>query len=136
MNEVLTWRELIKRDGVIPMIENALKADHRIAGEIYPILKTAAERENVNEHDFIIIFLAICDCMGGMQVYFPKGSALKILLKKHMIYKDFTGNNLTELSIKYKLSEVTIYRYVNEMRDEIGKIKSEAKVFIEQLTHK
>jgi Mor family transcriptional regulator len=50
----------------------------------------------------------------GVQLYFPMGFVIDE--RDWQIYKEFTGDNITELARKYRVSEVWIYRIIKRMR--------------------
>ena len=103
-------------------IENIEKLDdeaHRwpeAMRQIYDILKH--ELDNVGQDSAVALrqLSAICDAFGGMQFYLPRGHRLEKELKHLKVWQEFNGNNVQELSQKYKLSMQQIYRIIAVMR--------------------
>lgn len=59
---------------------------------------------------------------GGEHFYFPKGKDLDAILKHSAIYKEFTGNNHSELAKKFDVSITHIYRVIKiAHKEEIDK---------------
>ncbi|MCX5466510.1 Mor transcription activator family protein [Acinetobacter nematophilus] len=55
---------------------------------------------------------------GGQSVYIIKDDAFHAEERDIQIYKEFNGHNHTELSKKYKLTEIYIYRIVKRMHEQ------------------
>ena len=53
---------------------------------------------------------------GGRSYYLPKGHWFRTALKHGRIFREFTGDNVTELADKYELTEVQIYTILAQQR--------------------
>ena len=84
--------------------------------QIYDILKHELNKAEQDETVALLQLSAICDAFGGMQFYLPRGHRLEKELKHLRIWQEFNGNNVQELSQKYKLSMQQIYRVLATMR--------------------
>ena len=62
------------------------------------------------------IFIAICETLGGAQVYIPKGKYLRDSLVRFSIFKEFDGKNTKFLAIKYGISVRSIEVILNDQR--------------------
>lgn len=54
---------------------------------------------------------------GGRSYYLPKGHYFRVALKHGRIFREFTGNNVTELAEKYELTEAMIYAIIAQQRE-------------------
>ncbi|BCV65526.1 hypothetical protein TUM17387_08850 [Shewanella carassii] len=63
---------------------------------------------------FISLLISVC---GGSQIYLPKEESFKKLIVYRLVYDEFSGNNITELSKKYNISEQAVYRIVKACRE-------------------
>lgn len=107
-----TWRELMEREGFIDILKASIASENTIIGELYPTLKNAAQREGFTEEDFLILFITLCDYMGGMMVYFPKGRKLQEMIVRHSVSTEFNGNNHTEIARNHGISLQQVYRHL------------------------
>lgn len=55
---------------------------------------------------------------GGQNLYFPKGSSIKLGERDRQIYDDFNGSNHHELARKYDITLVWLYKIVKAARKE------------------
>lgn len=55
---------------------------------------------------------------GGQSIYIIKDDSFHAEERDVQIYKEFNGHNHTELSKKYKLTEIYIYRIVKRMMEQ------------------
>lgn len=69
--------------------------------------------DNVNGHQLV---MNICQHLGGVQLYLPKGDGIKQLLRDITIYQQFTGTNVKALAHQYDLTEVRIYQIIKQQR--------------------
>lgn len=58
--------------------------------------------------------LKLSDAFGGSNIYIPQRKELEKYKIYHMIYKEFDGSNLQELTQKYGVSKSTIYKIVGD----------------------
>ncbi|MDG4811678.1 Mor transcription activator family protein [Hydrogenovibrio sp. 3SP14C1] len=75
-----------------------------------------------------VIVTAIAFHFGGRNFYLPSNEKLERAIRDIQIWKDFTGNNIPELSKKYKLSEVSIHNVLATQR-KIRHDKVQPKLF-------
>lgn len=70
--------------------------------------------------------LKLSDAFGGTNIYIPQRKELEKYKIYNMIYKEFDGSNLQELTQRYGVSKTTVYNIVQEKRHEISdRIKRE-----------
>lgn len=60
---------------------------------------------------------AIADDWGGQSVYIPMEMVGRLSERNLKIYREFTGNNVPELAMRYKLSVQQIYVIIKVQRD-------------------
>lgn len=125
-----TWRDLLEREGFIEILREAIASENTIIGELYPLLKEAAQREGFTEEDFLLLFITLCDYMGGTMVYFPKGRKLQQVIVRQSVISDFNGNNHAEVARRHGLSVQQVYRYLakteainNQIQDDLNKYR-------------
>ena len=58
----------------------------------------------------------VADHWGGQAVYIPMDLAARMSTRNDEIYKSFTGDNVSELVRKFKLSRQAIYRIIHAER--------------------
>jgi Mor family transcriptional regulator len=88
---------------LIDITSSYLKREHRIEKDQAHIMARG-------------ISAAIGSYFGGQQLYIPTGKALELAVRDHAIWEDFTGNNIGELVIKYKLTCAQIYNIIAKQR--------------------
>ena len=71
-------------------------------------------------HDFgqeqtIHIIRALAEEIGGVRVSFPSPNDLYLMERDRRIVAEFTGGNVEELSLKYRLHRRQIRRIVNDV---------------------
>ncbi|MFG6336335.1 MAG: hypothetical protein K1W20_12860 [Lachnospiraceae bacterium] len=64
--------------------------------------------------------LKMSDAFGGTNIYIPQRRELEKYKIYSMIYREFDGSNLQELTQKYGVSKTTVYNIVQEKRQEIS----------------
>ncbi|KGK15309.1 hypothetical protein ATY35_11105 [Vibrio cidicii] len=114
-NKTMEWADLVQREGFCELLEQLMKGDNGMVGQYYLSLKEIAEKHGVTEQTFVLFFVALCDLMGGFQVYFPKKSKLENTIRKHLLYSEFDGRNYADLARKYRISEDTTRKYIREV---------------------
>lgn len=65
----------------------------------------------------VVLVYQLASSMGGQNVYMPSGFASMRGEKDALIAKDFRGNNIRHLAIKYRVSENRIRQIVKEQAD-------------------
>ena|GEM_PF-636030 len=63
------------------------------------------------------IMRAIAQHVGGAQVYIPKADSIARCARDEAIWRDFRGHNTRELSRRYGVTEIHVYRIVKRMRE-------------------
>ncbi len=125
MSKEINWLELFEKDEFIDVAEKALTQEHSSIGDLYPALKFRAKKSGFTDKDVLIFFLIICDYMGGLQIYFPRGRKIREVLLMHKIHAEFDGSNTAELARKHRLSQQTIYRYIRKVREQKKAIRND-----------
>ncbi|WP_421210026.1 Mor transcription activator family protein [Aeromonas enteropelogenes] len=59
---------------------------------------------------------ALACYMGGRAVYVPNGQSMKQSLRDNMIFAEFNGSNIEQLSREYVLSHPAIYKIIAKQR--------------------
>ncbi len=62
------------------------------------------------------LVLTLGGYFGGRPMYLPKGDKLEIALRDTHIWQEFSGNNVPELAVKFKLTTVRIYDILAQQR--------------------
>ncbi|MEZ8102128.1 Mor transcription activator family protein [Vibrio bivalvicida] len=83
---------------------------------VHELLKDELSKANVDENLALVLVARLCKDTGGTQYYFPSGDHLKHQLRNMFIWRDFNGQNVQELSLKYKLSTQKVYDALRDMR--------------------
>ena len=60
--------------------------------------------------------LALAEYLGGRAVYLPRGHVLKTALRDQRLFADYTGDNIHELTRKYRLCEQAVYGIIRRQR--------------------
>lgn len=63
-----------------------------------------------------VVLTQLAFAAGGRQFYLPAGKLLGNALRDREIWHHFTGRNVSELAIKYKLTEVHVYSILKRQR--------------------
>lgn len=71
--------------------------------------------------------LKLSDAFGGTDIYIPQRKELEKNKIYNMIYQEFDGSNLQELTQRYGVSKTTVYNIVKEKRQEISSRKKREK---------
>ncbi|SHO55018.1 Mor transcription activator family protein [Vibrio quintilis] len=133
MNSDLSWRDLLERKELLTVTKQMIQNDNSILGELYPVLSQAAQREGFPEKDLLLLFLIICDYLGGMMIYFPKGRNLRKVIKRYAVCAEFNGKNAKELSRKYGISLPAVYRYLKDGRELKDSVRTETQKYRDHL---
>lgn len=80
-----------------------------LEGIVYELLD---KKDLPREHLVDMAFYRFVYDVGGLQIYIARNSAVK--QRDDLIRKEFTGNNVHELSRKYNLSFVKIYEILRD----------------------
>nr|WP_196334222.1 Mor transcription activator family protein [Vibrio harveyi] len=128
----MEWSDLVERDGFLDLFEDILNNQDGTVGEFYSVLKGIATKHNIDEKTFILLFVALCDFMGGMAIYFPKKTKLDATIKKHLIYSEFNGRNHSELARKYRVSENTVRQYIRETEETMEIVRTNISPYLSQ----
>lgn len=84
---------------------------------LYESIKVGLERQNCFDEKLrASIFIAICETIGGSQIYLPNAEYLKKSLVMFSIYKEFDGKNQRMLSLKYGMSVRNIQAVLEKQR--------------------
>ncbi|HIF9402028.1 TPA: Mor transcription activator family protein [Photobacterium damselae] len=111
------WLEILKKgDCTVDDIYNALISKGDNFSYLAEAIVELAKREGISNKDAVIFICIFCDIFGGTQLYFPKLDVCRLTLENFLIYKEFQGSNIKELSDKYKKSDTHIYRIIEQHR--------------------
>ncbi|EKO3778378.1 positive regulator of late transcription [Vibrio metschnikovii] len=83
---------------------------------IFHSLSDECSKFGLNDRAALVMLARLCKDTGGLQYYFPKGEQLEHQLRCMYIWREFNGNNVPELAMKYKLSTQNIYAAIRKMR--------------------
>ncbi|MFA4743502.1 Mor transcription activator family protein [Vibrio vulnificus] len=126
----MEWSDLVQREGFCELLEGMMKNDDRMVGQYYLSLKEIAEKHGIDEQAFVLFFVALCELMGGFQVYFPKKSKLENTIKKHLIFSEFDGQNYADLARKYRISEDVARKYIREVGSTMKALRNDVAPLI------
>ncbi|EMS0096951.1 Mor transcription activator family protein [Escherichia albertii] len=87
-----------------------------LLSELNALLRQELIRLGVNPVHSLELVVAICNHIGGIQVYVPKGKILENLIRDMRIWRDFDGKNVAELVQRYKVTYKTVYQAIKRMR--------------------
>lgn len=65
--------------------------------------------------------LKLSDNFGGTRIYIPKRKELEKHKTYSMIYEEFDGGNIAELTRKYDVCEATVYKIIADKLEEARK---------------
>lgn len=65
--------------------------------------------------------LKLSDAFGGTRIYIPKRKELEKNKIYDMIYEEFDGGNIAELTRKYDVCEATVYKIIADKLEEARK---------------
>lgn len=89
--------------------------------ELLDIIEDTLKRQGYQKEECSKIAATVVRAMsymaGGRGFYLPKGNSIDVALKHLNIFEDYTGDNVTELARKYRLSEVQIYSILRQYRE-------------------
>lgn len=90
---------------------------NEILSHIYEVIKAGLIKKNVfDEKLHASLFIGLCEAFGGLQIYVPCARHLFKVLDELVIYKEFNGENLNELALKYKISARSVSSIVARQR--------------------
>lgn len=71
--------------------------------------------------------LKLSDYFGGHRIYIPKRKELEKNKIYRMIYDEFDGSNIAELTRKYDVCETTVYKILSDRLEEARKKRKQEK---------
>lgn len=84
--------------------------------QVHEVLRRELRAANIDEDVALVQLEALCESIGGIYTYFPRGDILKAEIRAYRVWKDFNGRNIPELSKKYRLTVPRIYQILARMR--------------------
>lgn len=75
--------------------------------------------------------LKLSDNFGGTRIYIPKRKELEKNKIYNMIYDEFDGGNITELTRKYDVCEATVYKIIADKLEEARQRRQKERWSIE-----
>lgn len=103
----------------LPMGELTHRWPERMA-ELFNVLQSELARNGVDEEGSLRLAAkcsgAIAWYLGGRATYLPTGETLKAALRDNLIFAEFNGRNIEQLSRKHGLSHPAIYKIVARQR--------------------
>lgn len=91
--------------------------------DLYDISATIARENGLDDERADAMALQIIDKLRpnweGTQPYFAKGLSMKLRERDLKIYQEFTGNNHSELAVKYNVSRVWVYAIIKQVDAEV-----------------
>jgi Mor family transcriptional regulator len=125
-----SWNDIAKNKDIHNLVISRLENDKTLLGDSFTAIKEELSNDFTVEQ-IVTFFCCFCDYFGGAQIYFPSGSMLKQAITHSLIYKEFNGSNVRELTRKYKVTENNIYRIIEkhrnaerEARNQVAQFKS------------
>lgn len=99
------YSELLSDESMFDFLKSCTVMRNKTLNVLYESIKVGLEQKDCsNEKLRASIFIAICETIGGTQIYIPSATHLKKSLVMFSIYKEFDGKNQKMLSVKYGMS--------------------------------
>ncbi|AZQ10122.1 Mor transcription activator family protein [Shewanella khirikhana] len=111
----VNWNDIAKDNKAIEIGLNIIK-QNRGNSLFFDELMTRAKSLGFDEKESFKFISLLISVVGGSQIYLPKEESFKKLIVFRLVYADFTGDNVSELSKKYDLSAQAIFRIVKACR--------------------
>ena len=124
----INWHEIASNKEMHELVISRLEDDKTLLGDSFTALKEELSNEFTVEQ-IVTFFCCFCDYFGGAQIYFPSGSMLKQAITHSLIYKEFNGSNVRELTRKYKVTQNNIYRIIEKHRNAEREARSQVAQF-------
>lgn len=103
----------------IPGDELTHRWPERLA-ELFNVLQSELARNGVDEEGSLRLAAkcsgAIAWYLGGRATYLPTGETLKAALRDNLIFAEFNGRNIEQLSRQHGLSHPAIYKIIARQR--------------------
>lgn len=114
----IDYSEILTDDDIFEAFN---KASYNIRNEtlscIFFAIKSALEKQGAYSKKIHgKIFLSLCESVGGQVIYLPRADKALNIIRDVSIFKEFNGNNINELSIKYGVSVRTINNILSDQR--------------------
>ncbi len=87
-----------------------------LLAELNALLRQQLARIGADPAHSLELVVAICNHIGGIQVYVPKGKILEELIRDMRIWRDFDGKNIQELVMRHRVTYKTVYKAIKRMR--------------------
>lgn len=89
--------------------------------ELHGVIDSALEEEGFEQSERLPLTEKILRALslnaGGRNLYLPRGKALDRALRDSRIFREFTGDNVDELSRRHSLSGRQIYSIISSQRE-------------------
>ncbi|BBT78634.1 hypothetical protein WP8S18E11_03000 [Aeromonas veronii] len=114
----IDYAELLSDEAMFDVFLKSCKVKRdETLGLLFESIKDGLERQSCfSEKLRASIFIAICETLGGSQVYMPRGEYLRDSLIRFSIFKEFDGKNTKLLAIKYGMSVRNIQNILDDQR--------------------
>ncbi|MDA8489040.1 Mor transcription activator family protein [Kluyvera sp. Awk 3] len=108
----------VRDDSILDHIDDEVESSRfpSLLAELNALLRVELGRLGYDPKHSIELVAAISGKIGGMQVYFPRGQVLELLVRDMRIWRDFTGDNVQELVERYHVTYKTVYKAIKRMR--------------------
>ncbi len=114
----VNYEEILSNPEMFELFKRStIKERNETLSCVYESIKKCLEKKNAyNERLHAALFIGLCECLGGQQVYLPTSKYLFKVMNHILIYKEFNGKNTNELSLKYKISPRSIADIIARQR--------------------
>ena len=109
----------IRDDSILEQLDDNSAESRRfpaLLAQLNALLRTELEKLGHDPRISLDLIYAISKSIGGMQLYFPRGTALESLIRDMKIWRDFNGKNIPELVERYHVTFNTVYAAIRRMR--------------------
>jgi len=112
------YAELLSDDGMFDIFLKSCSVErNETLSWLFESIKSGLEQHDCfSEKLRASIFISICETLGGSQIYMPSGEYLRSSLIRFSIFKEFNGDNVKLLAVKYGMSVRNIQTILDSQR--------------------
>lgn len=118
----ISWLDIAKNESALGVVIDLIKMNPSKT-ILFDEFLSRSKEFNLNERDTVKFICLMVSIFGGTQVYLPREDPFKQAAIYRMIYKEFKGNNTSELARKYGMSVMAIQRGIKACRKADAEIR-------------
>lgn len=92
----------------------------QMLADFIDVLRSAFARDGLDEaqsdRQARLAVTALAEYLGGRMFYLPKGDSLRQAIRHDRIWREFDGQNISQLAQTYEVSERQVYRVLAQQR--------------------